>query len=718
VTRERLSAAISSLLEKNWAEEEPGERCFDHDEARMSRLVSYLAGRADREETNEVKDHLLECPRCRFIYARVRQTVTQPETPPDSEEAHGECVPAALRDHLRTAGPVVFPDGRVARGAWEFGQLGSLDAQANEEVIEVVAEQAWSKLRSLASKREVVLVCFSRPIHTCGKRLATKMMSGGVKDVHVVMADDYFTPKLWCDPEELRSRYVVVFVDVVHSASLLNRLYAACREACPSELTGLAVIDQSEGRLAPEQFCALWREKPEPRVPFDASRHARARFFDPASAVSRKREDLPQEVANPKTAQAMVEEHLAAIEPLRHYIEATGALRRDTKICGVHYPWAVDLLRLLRHDEARADLASRAAERLKDLRTQGAWCLVYPAERHMRAGAWAELLSTALRFPVVKIGLKARMHYRQLTDEQRQQLSRCPRALVVDAAIRTGKTLQSIVNLLRTAPNHPDYQVAAFYAFDGLFQESRTQLEKCLGTEIRSLFRLPLGAPTEPVDQYCGRRMSDTLRELPPAEATDPTGWVEVVRGYCRKKLWGSRCRSRKRGYAGIDQRMRLALEEGERGARARLEQSCDPPSASLVKHLDVSYALGDPRTRNVLHGFLCNSMPPDFIEWCALALATQKDYEWLDRDWLLLHRRLFTNAASPRWRFLACVSYWIRQQGDEELIRRVRQAIEEFRRSEPAQQRPLVQDLFADFEPKESVDSRCDTLISILSNS
>src|SRR5262249_35890268 len=161
-----------------------------------------------------------------------------------------------------------------------------------------------------------------------------------------------------------------------------------------------------------------------------------------------------------------------------------------------------------------------------------------------------------------------------------------------------------------------------------------------LEIEIRSLFRLPLGAPTEPVGQHCGRRMNETLAELTTPTAARVT-WVNVVRDYCRKKLRGSRCVVRMFPGDGTDRRMRWALEEAERGTEARLEQSCHPPTSSLVKHLDVGYALGDPRTRNVLHGFLCNSMPPDFIEWCALALATQKDYEWLDHDWLVLHRRL-----------------------------------------------------------------------------
>jgi hypothetical protein len=70
---------------------------------------------------------------------------------------------------------------------------------------------------------------------------------------------------------------------------------------------------------------------------------------------------------------------------------------------------------------------------------------------------------------------------------------------------------------------------------------------------------------------------------------------------------------------------------EGERGAEARLEHACYPPRPSLVKHLDVKYALREPRTRNILRGFLCNSMPSEFIESCALALATQAvlSFDW-----------------------------------------------------------------------------------------
>jgi len=364
---------------------------------------------------------------------------------------------------------------------------------------------------------------------------------------------------------------------------------------------------------------------------------------------------------------------LAAIEPLARYIEATGALRQDAHIGGVCYPWAVDLLRLLSHDEARAELATWATENLADLTDRGRWCLVYPAERHQRAGAWAELLRTTLRWPVVGVGRRASAHFRQLTELQRCHIAESPRVVVVDAAIRTGKTLRSIVSALRRGPRPIVDEIFAFYAFDGLFQRPREELESSLGVKVRSLFRLPLGAPTKPVGEHCRRRLRDTLAEIEALEGEAPPVWIDVLRTYCKKKLARVHLGKKRSSAVGdVADHLRQALNEGQRGTEARLEQSCHPPKVSLVKHLDVEYALSEPRTRNVLRGFLCNSMPPDFIEWCALALATQKDYDWLDSDWLALHKRLFTNSASPRWQFLACISYWIKQQGDDEQVRRV----------------------------------------------
>lgn len=713
-----LSASIVDLLHQRWVEDDPSETCFDHDEVRLNSLLCFIDGSASSEESDFVREHLIECPRCRFLYGRLRSQsrcsdYKIPEDADNSASEETQPVPELLRKNLRTTGPVVFPGDELSEGAWEFGRLGELDWDVAERICNTIAGRAWQKLRSVLSHERIVLVCFSDPMHRCGKRLATKMVEGGFGDVHVVMADDFFAPKLWCDPSELHSGQVVVLVDVVHSGGLLSRLYSVCREAGPAGIIGVAVIDQSRGTAQRGSLCSLWHDAREERVPSASSTKSEPRFFDPAAARAHRR--LPKEVADPAMARATVEQHLKEINPIVPYIAATGALRRDAQIGGVCYPWAVDLLRLLKNDDARGEFAARALASLRDLSKLGQWCLVYPASRFKRAGAWAELIAQVFGWPIVKVGFESCNHYRPLTADQRRALAKCRRAVIVDAAIRTGKTLQSLISLLRGGPVPAVSDVKAFYAFDGLFQEAREKLEREVKVEVRSLFRVPLGAPTEPLGRHCRRRLSETLAEITESNDDEALRWARAVREYCLKKLEPTARPIKMAPSRDVRIDLRLAIDEGLRGTQARLEQACDPPRPSLVKHLDVPFALREPRTRNVLHGFLCNSMPPEFIEWCALALATQRDYDWLDRDWLVLHKRFFTNSASERWQFLTCIGYWIRQEGNVKQMERIRGAVEEFRRTEVSDGETLFPDALDAPGSPNSFESRCDTLAEVL---
>lgn len=47
--------------------------------------------------------------------------------------------------------------------------------------------------------------------------------------------------------------------------------------------------------------------------------------------------------------------------------------------------------------------------------------------------------------------------------------------------------------------------------------------------------------------------------------------------------------------------------------------------------------------------------------------------------DVLVLHRNLFTDRGSERWRFLICIAYWIKERGDHEVISRVSSAFKDF---------------------------------------
>lgn len=67
-----LTGLIARHLQDRWAEEEPGDKCFDRDEQTMARLLAFLDGTARDPDRREVRTHLLQCPRCRFIFARMR----------------------------------------------------------------------------------------------------------------------------------------------------------------------------------------------------------------------------------------------------------------------------------------------------------------------------------------------------------------------------------------------------------------------------------------------------------------------------------------------------------------------------------------------------------------------------------------------------------------------------------------------------------------------
>ena len=401
--KDMIAGLISENLKNTWVEEEPTERCFDYDETQMDSLLSFIEGRDIGFEGDSVRDHLLKCPRCRYLYARTREASmsrARPQANPPGEvrprgrRADPRTPPHATAEHR----PGHFPwqrDYRRSMGVWPARRDCSRYGGTNQRGS--CRTRMGRKLRGVVPKEGVVVVCFGNPVHRCGKRLAIKMTNSGVKDVHVVMADDFFNPKLWCDPKELNGRFVVVFLDVVHSGGLLNRLVTVCRQGDPSALTGVAIIDQSSGEVSDVPLVGLWAEQKEKRDLCAESITGRERYFDPVAGRARLGQDLPSEVSDLDKARATIESRLIELRPIARYIQATGALRQDACIGGVSYPWALDLLCLLSNDEARAELSRRAAICLSDLVERGPWCLVFPAVRHQRAGAWAESLGGQIR---------------------------------------------------------------------------------------------------------------------------------------------------------------------------------------------------------------------------------------------------------------------------------------------------------------------------------
>jgi len=89
---------VARYVRERWAREEPGEMCFDRDDSTMARLLAFLDGTATEANAQGVRSHLLQCPRCRFVYASIRE----------GEGAHGR------GDRARTGDePVISDRGAV-----------------------------------------------------------------------------------------------------------------------------------------------------------------------------------------------------------------------------------------------------------------------------------------------------------------------------------------------------------------------------------------------------------------------------------------------------------------------------------------------------------------------------------------------------------------------------------------------------------------------------
>ena len=65
----KLSEIVLENLMDEWIYNEPSNQCFDYNEARMASLLNFIKR---KEET--ARQHLIICPRCRFIYLCLRTT--------------------------------------------------------------------------------------------------------------------------------------------------------------------------------------------------------------------------------------------------------------------------------------------------------------------------------------------------------------------------------------------------------------------------------------------------------------------------------------------------------------------------------------------------------------------------------------------------------------------------------------------------------------------
>lgn len=640
----------------------------------------------------------------------------------DFSDLHLSTVPDQLREALRYVGPVMFPggekspEGEVVEGCWEFGRLEELDVQHREPIVEAIAQEAYEKIGPDLEKHDkVFIVCFTHPVHLCGVRLARKLIEHDhpKENVHAVLATDAHEPDLRCRPGELENTRVIVMVDVIHTGGLLKQLCLACRKRAAREVVGLAIIDQADEQLELPRY-SLWFDFPERRTSYaqyiNGSAPDTHSFFD--RDTSRVRRSLPSGFQDTRTARETIGNRLGST--LARHVVRTGAVKRDARIGGQLYPWVIDILCLLKDPAARTELVQLAVKCLHDLATAGT-CVIYSQDKQGRAGVWAKHLAAALNLPLVPVGTHGKDALR-VTEEQRRELAKHTRAILVDAAIRTGKNLAVMMHLLRDAEGAPIQEVVPFYALNGLSPDRQEQLQREHRLTIQAVFDFPLSPPIkETVGRYNRKRLAKTLDKLAGlAPAEEHQLWVAFLRQYCKRHMERPRNIHPGQNLKKAEADLQNAQAEGQHGPQVLLRwEKPQRPHPGVLKRLDVEHLLIDPTIRNILYGFVYNSMPPSVIEWSALALASQNVYDWFTKDWLITHQEFFTRRRI-HWEFLVGIAYWIKEHGDAGLIEEVRSALREF--SDWAQ-RPDPCPLFPSEEAvamQGDLNSRCKVLLSV----
>ena len=74
-----LKQCIQTNLDKEWVTTPPSDDCFDKDEENMKDLIDYTRyldsgniANFNRVRYDSVRDHLVQCIRCRHVYGIVR----------------------------------------------------------------------------------------------------------------------------------------------------------------------------------------------------------------------------------------------------------------------------------------------------------------------------------------------------------------------------------------------------------------------------------------------------------------------------------------------------------------------------------------------------------------------------------------------------------------------------------------------------------------------
>ena len=117
----------------------------------------------------------------------------------------------------------------------------------------------------------------------------------------------------------------------------------------------------------------------------------------------------------------------------------------------------------MENDSAFETLATMARDFCLSLDQSKNWIFAFPADRAGRAGRVAQLLSGVSGWQNVALGSFDDSCFLNISSETSLQIERSDGVIVVDAAIRSGATLRSQVEVLQ---EHYLPKIEAFYVLD------------------------------------------------------------------------------------------------------------------------------------------------------------------------------------------------------------------------------------------------------------
>lgn len=623
--------------------------------------------------TSAEEQHVSECESCQRLLNTFR---TPPPSPihlcNDEQQRDESTVPAWVRNYFHTTAHTLFPDGTVGLGSWQFGLLRRIqesDPTNARELMHSLVDAIEVHLGNFLKQSNLMLVCFGREMRRLGTHLASRIASDTEHAPHVVLAHDYYRPTFVCRAREFENANVVVLVDVSRSGRTLTSLLDECGRFPVKSLRGISLVGKSS-IPRDERITSVWSEPVRSRISLEE--HARqfggeVERFEPNAGTVVPSIAVPRRRANRK--------RFVLDDDLIKHIHSCNALKHNYEIAGQRYAYAVNVLDLLKSEESCDFILSRAQQSLGDLTLQNT-CLLYQSTRAARAGKIARLIGKRMGLPVIGIGKRGGPF--RLSDAQSLKLAGYDALVLVDAAVRTGDSMSAAVEALHDCWLKPE-RLVGFSILDALQRKPKMELERELGIELRSLFRLPMSPPTEEVRHWTKSRKALVAERLETKSNFDNVvgaigDYLTPRRGFQRSVERCSISETRE----AID---RATATPDEVATLQSISAACLTGTAGPLRHLSVASVVQDAGVQDVLLGVMYNSMNPSFKEVAAFGLATANNYEWMEKDWLTCNRA-FLSSPTQAWKAVPVIQCEMLLKGRSKEAEDFRASIEQFRRS------------------------------------